>query len=521
MSATRLEELQWATSFVSELPGDPTEGNSTRQVRGAAYSRVEPTPVASPTVLAVSSEMASELGISDAILKSDAFANAMGGNAVVDGMAPYAACYGGHQFGNWAGQLGDGRAITLGEVVNDVGVSYELQLKGAGPTPYSRFADGRAVLRSSIREFLCSEAMHHLGIPTTRALSLVQTGDPVMRDMFYNGYERPEPGAIVCRVARSFLRFGSYQIHSARGDIDTLKTVLQYTFDHHFSHLGSVSKDSATRFLSEVAQSTARLMAEWMRVGFVHGVMNTDNMSVLGLTIDYGPYGWIDNYDPEWTPNTTDFGARRYRFGLQPQIGGWNVLRLAEALYPLIDDMDAVKACMTDYEEAWKRSAENMIAGKLGLDHHQGEADDALWVDLTELMQRTETDMTILFRGLSKVTDATDLSPLMDAFYGDPADETLKAWTIWLGRYLDRVQGIPHGDRQARMDAYNPWFVLRNYLAQEAIEKAEAGDFSQVHILLDAARTPYDISTEHPTLGDKRPEWARNKPGCSTLSCSS
>jgi len=482
---------------------------------------VEPTAVAEPQILAISTEMAAELGIEQAVLDSSEFAEAMGGNRLVDGMEPYAACYGGHQFGNWAGQLGDGRAITLGEVVNDVGVSYELQLKGAGPTPYSRFADGRAVLRSSIREFLCSEAMHHLGIPTTRALSLVGTGDAVMRDMFYNGHERPEPGAIVCRVARSFLRFGSYQIHTSRGDTETLKTLLQYTFDHHFPHLGAVSKTTATRFLSEVAQSTARLMAEWMRVGFVHGVMNTDNMSVLGLTIDYGPYGWIDNYDPEWTPNTTDFGMRRYRFGLQPQIGGWNVLRLAEALYPLIDDMDAVKSCIEDYEQAWQRSSEAMIVGKLGLDGYRGESDDKLWLDLSELMQRTETDMTILFRGLADTTEATDLSAITDAFYGSPASETLEAWTRWLDRYLDRVSETPHGTRKVRMDAYNPWFILRNYLAQEAIEKAEQGDLTGVRRLLDVAKTPYDLSDLHPELGDKRPEWARNKPGCSALSCSS
>jgi uncharacterized protein YdiU (UPF0061 family) len=521
MPASSIEQLEWSDSFVSELPADPLDSNSTRQVRGAAFSRVHPTPVAKPTVLAVSSAMAEELGMSPELLQSKAFAEAMGGNLLVDGMDPYAACYGGHQFGNWAGQLGDGRAITLGEVVNDVDIHYELQLKGAGPTPYSRHADGRAVLRSSIREFLCSEAMHHLGIPTTRALSLVDTGESVVRDMFYNGYQRPEPGAIVCRVARSFLRFGSYQIHASRGDIESLKSVLQYTFDHHFSHLGQVSKNSATAFLSEVAQSTARLMMEWMRVGFVHGVMNTDNMSILGLTIDYGPYGWLDNYDPEWTPNTTDFGMRRYRYRLQPQIGGWNVLRLAEALYPLIDDMDAVKSCMDDYERAWKRSEQSMIVGKLGLDAHGGESDDRLWTDLTELMQRVETDMTILFRGLANVTSASDLGPIEDAFYTEPLEGTRTAWSAWLKRYLDRVAGVPNSDRKARMDAFNPWFILRNYLAQEAIEKAEEGDLSQVQLLLNKAQSPYEVDTDHPELGAKRPEWARDKPGCSTLSCSS
>ena len=521
MTTPQLSDLNWDDRFVSSLPADPIQSNTTRQVRGAAFSRVDPSSVAKPELLALSTEMATELGMSPELTGSEEFVSAMGGNLVVDGMKPYAACYGGHQFGNWAGQLGDGRAITLGEIVNDVGVRYELQLKGAGPTPYSRFADGRAVLRSSIREFLCSEAMHHLGVPTTRALSLVGTGDPVMRDMFYNGREAAEPGAVVCRVARSFLRFGSYQIHSARNDVETLRKLVSYTFEHHFSHLGPVSKDTAVAFLSEVAQATARLMAEWMRVGFVHGVMNTDNMSVLGLTIDYGPYGWTDNYDPDWTPNTTDFGSRRYRFGLQPQMGGWNVVRLAEALFPLIDDMDAVKGAIGDYELAWTRSAAAMVVGKLGLDTHLGEGDDKLWLDLTALMQQAETDMTILFRALANVDGRGDIfAPLEEAFYSPPADETRAAWMVWLERYLERVSGRDATDRKNRMDAYNPWFVLRNYLAQEAIDAAEQGDMSRVSLLLEASKTPY---TEHAetSLGGKRPEWARTRPGCSTLSCSS
>jgi uncharacterized protein YdiU (UPF0061 family) len=520
--ATELSQLQWSDSFVASLPGDPLTTNSTRQVRGAAYSRVEPTPVAAPTVLAASPEMAEELGLDPAAIASDDFAAAMGGNLTLDGMQSYAACYGGHQFGNWAGQLGDGRAITLGEVINPVGVRYELQLKGAGPTPYSRFADGRAVLRSSVREFLCSEAMHHLGVPTTRALSLVGTGDPVVRDMFYNGNQRAEQGAIVCRVARSFLRFGSFQIHTSRGDMDMLAKLLAYTFEHHFSHLGPVTKDSTLAFLSEVGQSTARLMAEWMRVGFVHGVMNTDNMSVLGLTIDYGPYGWIDNFDPDWTPNTTDFATRRYRFGLQPQMGGWNVVRLAEALYPIIDDMDAIKEAIGDFETAWARSHTSMVAGKLGLGTHQGQADDALWNDLTELLTRVETDMTVFFRCLADVSGEGVLTDaIMPAFYTSPTDETLAAWTGWLERYLERVSDTPRDQRRSRMNAFNPWFVLRNYLAQEAIEAAEQGDLSRVELLLDAARRPYDVDPDRPELGGKRPDWARDKPGCSTLSCSS
>jgi uncharacterized protein YdiU (UPF0061 family) len=514
-----LEALKWDDRFVSSLPADPVAHNSTRQVREAAFSRVDPSAVGAPSLLALSAEMARELGMGPAITESPAFVEAMAGNRVVTGMKPYAACYGGHQFGQWAGQLGDGRAITLGEIVNDVGVRYELQLKGAGPTPYSRHADGRAVLRSSIREFLCSEAMHHLGVPTTRALSLVGTGDGVMRDMFYSGHARAEPGAIVCRVARSFLRFGSYQIHASRGDIETLRTLVAYTFEHHFPHLGPVNKDSVVAFLSEVGQRTARLMAEWMRVGFVHGVMNTDNMSILGLTIDYGPYGWIDNYDSDWTPNTTDAATGRYRFGLQPQMGGWNLVRLAEALFPLIDDMDAVKSAIDDYQTSWTRASTAMMVGKLGLDVHRGAEDDKLWLDLTEVMARVETDMTLVFRCLAQVDGTGDpVTSLSEAFYTEPDAATRAAWSAWLERYLERVQGL--ADRRQRMDAYNPGFILRNYLAQEAIELAEAGDLSRVDALLDAARDPYSarVAAE---FGGKRPEWARDKAGCSTLSCSS
>src|SRR4051812_20124068 len=227
------------------------------------------------------------------------FAEVFAGNTMLDGMEPYAANYGGHQFGQWAGQLGDGRAISLGEILTPAGQRWELQLKGAGKTPYSRTADGRAVLRSSIREFLCSEAMHHLGVPTTRALSLVATGEPVMRDMFYDGRAKPEPGAIVCRVAPSFIRFGNFELPASRRDVPLLEQLVAFTIDRDFSELLSedrTARDPEVRaeWFGQVCERTARMVADWMRVGFVHGVMNSDNMSILGLTIDYGPYGWID-----------------------------------------------------------------------------------------------------------------------------------------------------------------------------------------------------------------------------------
>ena len=525
MDTVELKGLDWDDRFLRSLPVDPDVSSRSRQVRRAVASLAEPTAVADPMTRVVSSDLASEMGISEAVLESSAFASVFGGNAIAAGMRPYAACYGGHQFGNWAGQLGDGRAMTLGELVASNGNRFEVQLKGAGPTPYSRHADGRAVLRSSIREFLCSEAMHHLGVPTTRALSLVTTGDSVVRDMFYDGRSAPEHGAIVTRVAESFLRFGSFQIHASRNDIELLRALTTYTLEHHFPELGPYSKEAVLALLREVAERTARLMAEWMRVGFVHGVMNTDNMSILGLTIDYGPYGWIDAYDPEWTPNTTDSVMRRYRYGMQPQMGGWNVLRLAEALYPLIDDVDAVQEALGVYEPAWSQASDEMIAGKLGLMSHAGPDDHQLWLDLTGLLQRAETDMTLFFRGLSDVSASVDdpFGCIEDAFYSPPADSLRSAWRVWLVRYLARVSqdNWSDSDRKRSMDAVNPWFVLRNYLAQEAIELAESGDFGRVHELLDASRTPYVVQPGREHFAAKRPEWARSKPGCSMLSCSS
>jgi uncharacterized protein YdiU (UPF0061 family) len=301
-----MQTLRFDNSFVRALPADPSTEPRPRQVNAALYSFVTPTRVSAPRVIAYSSEVAAMLGWTDEDVRSPNFAEVFGGNALIDGMQPYAANYGGHQFGNWAGQLGDGRAITLGEVLTDAGGRLELQLKGAGRTPYSRTADGRAVLRSSVREFLCSEAMHHLGVPTTRALSLVATGDKVVRDMFYDGNPQAEPGAIVCRVAPSFIRFGNFELPSAREDHPLLEKLIDFTIARDYPDLvaeGGDKSEQRARWFGEICARTARMIAHWMRVGFVHGVMNTDNMSILGLTIDYGPYGWVDNFDRNWTKN--------------------------------------------------------------------------------------------------------------------------------------------------------------------------------------------------------------------------
>lgn len=521
--------LKWDDRFITSLPGDPSEVNRPRQVHNALFTRVTPSAVSNPVLIAYSKDVASSLGLSDDEVHSEAFAQVFGGNQVVDGMTPWANNYGGHQFGNWAGQLGDGRAITLGLVRSADGSQHELQLKGAGPTPYSRSGDGRAVLRSSIREFLCSEAMHHLGIPTTRALSLISTGDPILRDMLYDGHPAYEPGAIVCRVAESFLRLGSFQLPSSRGEIDTLRSLTDYTLRTHFPQLGPLSKDSVLAMLTEICRRTAVLMAHWMRVGFVHGVMNTDNLSILGLTLDYGPYGWLDAFDPSWTPNLTDSRNRRYRYAQQPIVAHWNLVRFAEALYPLVEDVPALEAALDTYESTWVATYTDTVRAKLGLVSYVAETDDGLWEALQTQLSAVETDMTLFFRGLAEVPTESDasedelLAPIEPAFYLPISPPRRERWISWLRQYRDRVRqdGRPDALRKEAMNKVNPLYVLRNYLAQEAIEQAEEGDYTRVQELLEVMRTPYTEQPGKEHFAQKRPEWARHKAGCSALSCSS
>lgn len=519
-----MHPLRFDNRFIAELPGDPEEGPRLREVRGACWSRVLPTPVAAPRLLAHSREVAELIGFADADTATPEFADLFAGNRLLPDMAPYAACYGGHQFGHWAGQLGDGRAITLGETLNARGERWELQLKGAGPTPYSRRADGRAVLRSSIREFLCSEAMHHLGVPTTRALSLVGSGEPVIRDMFYDGHPRPEPGAIVCRVAPSFIRFGNFEIFAARGDQATLRQLVDFTIARDYPQITGDGEARYARWFNEVCARTARMVAHWMRVGFVHGVMNTDNMSILGLTIDYGPYGWVDNFDAGWTPNTTDAEGRRYRFGHQPPIAQWNLSCLAGALRGLFATTEPLEAGLGHFAELYGAESRALTAAKLGLDRIRDE-DTALVEALYRLMQQAEVDMTLFFRNLADLDPlAPTLDPLQVAFYDDALrDQYAPELTAWLQRYAARLRDddIPPDERRARMNAVNPRFVLRNYLAQEAIDLAEAGDETRIHLLLDLLRRPYDEQPEHDRFAARRPDWARERAGCSMLSCSS
>jgi len=529
-SANSLPGLRFENSFLNELPEDPLQENYCRQVRGACYSRVMPKPMKNPQVLAFSRETTELVGLSEEQCQSREFAEIFTGNAFLEGMEPFAMCYGGHQFGNWAGQLGDGRAINLGDVINEKGERWALQLKGAGPTPYARGADGLAVLRSSIREFLCSEAMHHLGVPTTRALSVNLTGEEVLRDMFYNGNSQMEPGAVVCRVAPSFLRFGNFQILTAQQDFELLRKLVDFTIHHFFPDLGPPGEETYLKWFREISQRTAMMIADWMRVGFVHGVMNTDNMSILGLTIDYGPYGWLEDYDPDWTPNTTDAGGKRYRYAHQPQIAHWNLWQLANAIHPLFEKTDGLEEVLNQFPDFYQQQWNRIRAAKLGLSEFRTETDQPLWDELLEFFAGTETDMTIFFRMLSEVSgDSMEknepMEILRDAFY-DPEkiqDEQKNKLVQWLTRYLERLEedGMDRNERIEMMNRANPKYVLRNYMAQLAIDKATEGDPSLIHEMLEVLRRPYDEQPKMEQYFAKRPEWARHRPGCSMLSCSS
>lgn len=531
-TTTGLQDLRFGKRFTSELPADPITKNYPRQVQGACFSRAQPQAAKAPRLVAYSPEVAQGLlAISEGDCATELFASVFSGTQLLPGMEPFAMCYGGHQFGQWAGQLGDGRAINLGELEGPGGESWLLQLKGAGPTPYSRSGDGYAVLRSSVREFLCSEAMHHLGVPTTRALSLVTTGESIVRDMFYDGNAQREPGAVVCRVARSFTRFGSFEIFTSRQDLESLRTLLDYTIRHDFPELGAPSAPVYAAWFQEVCKRTSELILHWMRVGFVHGVMNTDNMSVLGDTIDYGPYGWLEDFDLNWTPNTTDAAGRRYSYGNQASIAHWNLIQLANAIAPLMDgDIEPLRETLEAYPTKYVGNFRAMMLTKLGLPNEEPASDPALVDELIEILQLVETDMTLFYRRLAEVdleADSDDalLAPLHEAYYSaEPLpDAAARRTAAWLRSYAARVRraGVDAAERRARMNSVNPIYVLRNYLAQLAIEAAEKGDHSAIAKLHDVLRDPY---SERPGLEEfaaKRPEWARHRPGCSTLSCSS
>ena len=522
--------LKFTNEFVDRLPGDPETRNFVRIVRDSCYSLVEPTATSKPSLIAYSQELAELLGICLEKIGAESFTEVFTGKRTVPGSTPYAMCYGGHQFGHWAGQLGDGRAISLGEIYGNDGVSYTLQLKGSGLTPYSRTADGLAVLRSSLREFVCSEAMHYLRVPTTRALTLTLTGDQVVRDMFYDGNPELETGAIVCRVAPTFLRFGSYEIFAAQQNVEILKQLADFTIRTQFPSIDADgSPESYVNWFGEVLDRTAFLMAEWWRIGFVHGVMNTDNMSITGLTIDYGPYGWLEDFDFGWTPNTTDAHTKRYTFGKQPQIAKWNLLQLANVLCLLVEESTRLQEALDRYDQIFEKYYMEVMRCKLGL-RTLSKYDMVLVHELYSLFESIEIDMTLFFRSLATIScnssaDQDLLQHFEFALYNPHAisrDERAR-FENWVTTYASTLlnQNQEPEERSKLMNNNNPLYVPRNYLAQLAIDDADNGDYTFLSQWMEVLKNPYQEQPGMDKFAAKRPDWARTRAGCSMLSCSS
>ncbi|CAL5218909.1 g654 [Coccomyxa viridis] len=519
-----LEDLQLESTFTAELPGDPNTKNRRRQVEGAFYSYASPTPTnTEPCTVAYSPEVAQMIGLDPEECQRPEFAAVFSGNAPVpQGVRPYAQNYGGHQFGMWAGQLGDGRAISLGQAVGPDGTPYELQLKGAGETPYSRMADGRAVMRSSVREFIASEAMFYLGIPTTRALSLVGTGDKVLRDMFYNGNAAYEPGAVVCRVSPSFVRFGTFQLPALRGgdQLPLVRQLADYVIRHLYSHLEDKA-DKHAEVLREIVRRTASLVAQWQAVGFVHGVGNTDNFSILGETIDYGPYGFLERFDPDFTPNTTDLSGRRYSYRNQTMIGHWNIAQLANAFIAGgIVDQPTAQEIVDSYADIMTEQYTTRMARKLGLKEYRKE----LAVGLITLMYEEKADFTNTFRAMSSVSASdepgTVPEKLEQALEGLTVDR-YKAWGKWLDEYRShlKAEGRSDEERRREQDAVNPCYVPRNQVMQEVIKDAEAGNDEGVNDLMRVLQRPFEEQPGAEKYKVAAPKEIRM--GVELLSCSS
>ncbi|MEI7843197.1 MAG: YdiU family protein [Gallionellaceae bacterium] len=470
--------------------------NSFASLAASFFSRVEPTPLPEPYLVSFNADAATLIDLHHAEASRPEFAEHFIGNRLLVGSEPLAMLYAGHQFGHFVPQLGDGRAIMLGEVQNKSNERWEIQLKGAGTTPYSRSGDGRAVLRSSIREYLCSEAMHGLGIPTTRALCIVGSDEEVYR-------ERIETAAVVTRMAPSHVRFGSFEVFYYRDQKEQLAQLADYVIAQHYRHLQTVENKYA-RFLDEVVVRTANLMAQWQAVGFSHGVMNTDNMSILGLTFDYGPFGFLDSYNPGYICNHSDHGGR-YAYDQQPRIGLWNLSRLAQALTPIIS-VDDANAALAKYEAIYAGHYVEMMCRKLGLMSCQQD-DFELVTSLLEIMQANQIDYTNFFRGLGNFNSAINANnaALRDQFI----DRT--AFDAWAANFRQRLQAVQSDDteRKVRMDSVNPKYILRNYLAQVAIQKAEESrDFSEVDRLLHLLKRPFDEQPEMESYAALPPDWA-------------
>ncbi|CAN5464872.1 YdiU family protein [soil metagenome] len=472
------------------------------------HTRLAPSGLPQPKMVAISDGAAALLGLARADLETDQAAQIFSGNRVPVGGDPLAAVYSGHQFGVWAGQLGDGRAHLLGSVQHQ-GRSFELQLKGAGPTPYSRMGDGRAVLRSSIREFLCSEAMAGLGIPTTRALCLVESALPVRR-------ETVETAAVVTRMAPSFVRFGSFEHWSANGDVASLTQLADYVIDRFMPQASSGPARYAD-WLREVARRTAVMMAGWQSVGFMHGVMNTDNFSILGLTLDYGPFGFMESFDGGHICNHTD-SQGRYAFNRQPQVAYWNLHALGHALLPLIGDEQTMRAAIDDgFVTSYNDGFAGRLRAKLGLGASSDAADLELFEGLFSVFQKDGPDYTSFFRALA------DLRTMPAGLESDASVRDLfldrEAIDAWLVRWRQQLaaDGRADEERRAAMNAVNPRYVLRNWMAEQAIRSAREGDFGELRQLQQCLSAPFDEVDAFERYAQLPPDWARGL----EVSCSS
>ena len=490
----RLDELPFSNSF-ARLP----EG---------FYQRLAVTPLQGAHLAAFNPQAAELLDLHPDEAQREDLAALFNGDRALPGSEPLAAIYAGHQFGQFVPQLGDGRAILLGEVMNQAGERWELQLKGAGITPFSRRGDGRAVLRSTIREYLCSEAMHGLGIPTTRALLMTGSEEEVYR-------EQIERGAMLLRMAPSHVRFGSFELFYYRRQFEPIKQLADYVIEHHYPDLA----DHPSKYLElfrQVTLRTAELISQWQQVGFAHGVMNTDNMSILGLTLDYGPFGFLDHYEPGHICNHSDTYGR-YAFDQQPYIGGWNLSKLGQAMLPVLDEEPeqaaaAANAILEEYEPRLQQHYHQGMLKKLGL-KEGSDGDQALIDDLLKLLADNRVDYTRFFRGLCEFDETKEQSPLRDEFFDRNAFDT------WAKRYAERLraEGLPREQRQQQMKQVNPKYILRNYLAQQAIEIAEGGDYSEIERLHTLLQRPFDEQPENEHYAAAPPEWSEEL----EISCSS
>ncbi|XP_037238544.1 protein adenylyltransferase SelO-like isoform X2 [Falco rusticolus] len=511
----------WALSSGSLLdpfPIDVIQENYVRNVRNCIFSIVYPTPFKSRVrLVAVSKEVLEDILDLDISIKGTSdFLHFVSGGKVVLGSVPLAHRYGGHQFGSWAGQLGDGRAHLIGVYTNRHGERWELQLKGSGKTPYSRNGDGRAVLRSSVREFLCSEAMHYLGIPTSRAASLVVSDDDVWRDQFYNGNIKKERGAIVLRLAKSWFRIGSLEILAHSGELDLLRRLLDFIIQEHFPSIAMNDSNRYLEFFSTVVSETANLIALWMSVGFAHGVCNTDNFSLLSITIDYGPFGFMDSYDPNFVPNTSD-DESRYKIGNQANVGLFNLSKLLQALKPLLDPRQKQLASqiLEGYGEHYYTRFTELFKTKLGL-LGENKDDNYLIAFLLKLMEDTKADFTMTFRQLSEITeDQLKELHIPEEFWALQDLGKHKFFSEWVTMYLLRLshnKGDSDTKRRTRMTTVNPRYILRNWMAESAVKKANLNDFSEVHLLQKTLQHPFRRQQAAETAGYslRPPAWAKD-----------